>query len=39
MQTIEFITLLTFLRLIVPFGLLLLAGEWLRVRQARRTGK
>jgi hypothetical protein len=39
MKTIEFIILLTFLRLIVPFGLLLLVGEWLRVRQAHRAGK
>lgn len=34
MEAAQFITLLTILRIVVPFGLVLLLGEWLRRHEA-----
>lgn len=36
MNAIEYLVLLTVLRLILPIGALLLLGEWIRNREPRR---
>jgi hypothetical protein len=35
MNAIAYVLLLTILRLIIPFGLILLLGEWIRRRNAK----
>jgi hypothetical protein len=35
MNAITYVLLLTILRLVVPFGLILLLGEWIRRRNAK----
>ncbi len=35
MNAIAYVLLLTILRLVVPFGLILLLGEWIRRRNAK----